>query len=691
MSFEIEELKDMHERAHVANRDNAKEATDDAYFHHISQWDADIKSASSLRLEATFDITSKAVRRMTGKLENAQVNIDFEVEDEDRRDGADVADGMYLNDNRLNSSKEAVDNAILEMVVSGMGAWEVYTTYKTNSMGDNHQVIRRRPIFEAYRTCLIDPDATLRDKSDADFMSVITGFTEDGYKKAVKDLTGEEPNIIDSFYEPERDYKFRWYSRGIEEVIYITSFYHREKVKDNILRLVNPYNEEMLISEHSIESVMDELVEGGYQIDFVKEIERWEVMRYIATGEDIIKREAVAGEHIPITPMYGERGYIDRIETYQGFIRKAKDPQRLHNFQNCYVMDVVSTSPAAKPMFYPEQIAGLTDMYQENGADNRFPYYLIRKTTAKGEQLPEGPVGQMPGPILPDAILQSIELSRRSVEDVASVGVEKDMRDPDLSGKAYEVIQVNTDEQTAIYLNFVKYAKRRDAEIWASMASQTYDTPRTVNISRRDGSRDSVELMKTVIDEETGNVAVLNDITNIQFEVYAEVSTSYSTKRDQTIDRLSNLQAKMDPSDPKSSILTLKVMELMDGVDLDDIRKYARREQMIQGIIEPESDEEKEFMQQMANKEQEPSAEMVYAQAAQMKEEREAIKDQANNEIARLKEQTSTFKAITEREKVKIAAHEAGAEINFKNLRATGQQIDNVLKLGGSLRANVNG
>ena len=41
-----------------------------------------------------------------------------------------------------------------------------------------------------------------------------------------------------------------------------------------------------------------------------KEVERYEITRYIASGAMILDSQVIAGDNIPIIPMYGERAYV---------------------------------------------------------------------------------------------------------------------------------------------------------------------------------------------------------------------------------------------------------------------------------------------------------------------------------------------------------------------------------------------
>ena len=692
MSLSLKELKDMHEKGYNYGYENRLKAADDLMFYWVTHWDDQMLSASPLAYRGQFDVLRKAGRQIIGDLRSNEISIDFEPTDESRVDGADLIDGMYRSDDRRNSTIEAYDYAQQEQVVSGVGAWELFTDYISNRAGFDQQVIKRRYIPEANNTVFWDPNAKALDKSDARYCSVLTAYSEQGYKDLREELGLEEVNIVPSnFSDPEQSYTFPWLIT--DKKLYVTTFYYCHKVKDVIYTLESPVGETILQRKSDLErnDVLDDLADAGYNIVDERNIERWAVTQYIASGMEILSEVEIANEHIPVVPCYGERAFVEGVEVYEGVTRLAKDPQRLRDFQLSYLTDIVSRSPRPKPIFNPEQIQGFEDMYDESGADNNYPYLLANRYDANGQPLPLGPVAMMPEQPIPSALIASIELSRQAVEDVANPGVPQDIADPDTSGKAVLALQNRLDQQSIVYQQNFKHAKRRDAEVYASFASNIYDTPRDVTITKPDGSRERVKIMEAVIDKETGAPVVLNDLTNSEFDVFATISRSYTTKKQETIENIDNTIVQLPPGDPMQMALILKKMALMEGVEFDDIREYSNKQLILRGFKEPETDEEKQMMQQAAQQQQQPDAAMELAKAEQMKgqaqmmkAQNEGIKAQAQIQNEQIKTQIDGFEAQTGRINAQVDAQKAGAEINYKQVDTLGKQIDNAMKLRGA-------
>ena len=310
---------------------------------------------------------------------------------------------------------------------------------------------------------------------------------------------------------------------------------------------------------------------------------------------------------------------------------------------------------------------------------------------ANGAEMDKNP-GIMPEQKVPDALIQAIALSREAVEDVANPGIPQDIADPDTSGRAVQTLDIRMDRQTSIYQKNFKHSKRRDAVIYASMASAVYVEPRRVTTVTPDGQQTEQVLMETVVDQQTGQIRVINDLTNTEFEAYAKIGPSYTSQREQTRHELSIMIQTMDPNDPMRQALMLKYIRMMDGEEFEDIRKYANRQLLMSGIKEPETEEEammlQQAQQQAAEQAKQPSPQMLLAQgeymkgqAAMAREQLEVAKFQAEHQIDIGKLQIDGFVAETGRMLAQVKAAEVGAKIEDTRANQFGKKVDNTIKL----------
>lgn len=695
MPLELEEIKRLHEKAYTAGQVTREQASDDLVFYWITHWDDQTWSDSELEYRGEFDMIRSAGRDILSQLASNPVQNDFEAINDTPEEVADIADGLYRRDANHNDSIESFGVGEQEAVVCGYGAWILETKYKSNRIGDKKQIITRKAAYEANNNGFWDSNAKKIDKSDANYFTYLSAYSGEGYKELVSEMTGEEPIDINpnSFAHPEQSYTFPWIT-GEGEKIYVVEFYHREKVKETIITMVDPFGETAVYREKALESVMDELLETGFVRDESQDkiIDTWEIRKYIASGEKILngngKGERIAGTNIPVVPIYGEYAIVEGEIHYEGVTRLAKDPQRNRDFALSYLTDLFSKSPREKPIFFPEQIAGFTDMYELNGSDNNYPYLLQNRKSVDGEDLPIGAVGTMQAPQIPPALAATIDLSSQAIREVANPGIPQDITDVDIAKESVLAFQARLDMQSMIYQTNRKHSKRRDAEIYAGMAAEIYDTSRTEKIELPDGTKKEVELMEYVMDEETGDLVILNDLRTAEFEITSRIGADYTSQKEQTLDRLEKTLLGMAPDDPMRKAVQLKIIQLSDGVEMKDLKEFANKQLVISGIKEPETDEEKAILEQAMNAPQEPDAAMKLAEAENKKgdadilnAQREGVKMNLDDENSKTKHQIEMFKAETERMALQVDAQEAGAKITKTGVDTTGVHLDNQKKI----------
>ena len=136
--LELDELKRKHDKAYNHGQTTREQASDDLIFYWVTQWDDTLLEDSQLGYRGEFNIVRKAQRQIHSDLRASAVQVDFVPLDDEREDGADLLDGLYLTDDRRNSSIESYDNATLEAIDCGVGGWELYTEYETNAIGDQN-------------------------------------------------------------------------------------------------------------------------------------------------------------------------------------------------------------------------------------------------------------------------------------------------------------------------------------------------------------------------------------------------------------------------------------------------------------------------------------------------------------------------------------------------------------------------
>ncbi len=681
--MELEDFKKLHDKAYLNNQTTRERAADDLVFYWITQWGEKHFQSSTIQIRMQFDQIRKAGRKIITDLKTNPIQVDFQPVDGTDDSLADTVEGMYRADMRNNIALEAKENASVEAMVCGFGAWEEITKEVTGKRGRKRQKIQRMPIYEANNVAFCDPNAKLQDKSDSDYWSILVPYTCDGYIKLVKDLTGEEVDdnyVESSFATPETGYSFNWFDSS--EVYYISRFYHRTYHDETIYVYQDIMGDAREIAESEIDDELEsELELAGYQVveEYEKEVKK--VKLYILGGDVILAEYDIPGDKIPVIPMYGERAIIEGEEHYEGITRLAKDPQRLRNFIGSYIADIAARTPLRQPIYLPEQIAGFEYMYEQNGADQVYPYLLQNRMGVDSQPLPIGAVGTSEPQELPSSAAQAFELATASINDVAGEPLPGNISDTDLSGEALKELRGKMEAQSYIYQHNLKAALRRDAEIYVGIASVIYDTEQSVTVVKVDGARARETINEKQIEPSSLQIKYKNNLKDAEFEVYADIGASYSSMREKSLDDTKEMLRMSPPDDPMRKILQLKFYTESQGEINKPMRDYARKQLVLMGVYPPETDEEKAMTAQAMQQEQQPDPAMVMAQAEMGKAQAEQMNAQSNM----VDKQVDMYNAETKRQEVQIKAAQAGVDIENKKVDTAGKMLDNSLKLRQSV------
>ena len=555
---------------------------------------------------------------------------------------------MYLTDMRHNSAKIAVNVAVREQVEAGVGAWRIVTEYEDQDPTSNNQIIRREPIHSACSSVIWDSNSKQMDKSAARHCTIIHSMSKNGWEAFA------EEHDIDVDDEPDfqspNDWTFPW---ATQDTIHIAEFYEVEEKKEAAFIYLDPMTQEPVsYFKRDIKDVIDELAERGFQKVAERQIKRKRVYKTLLSSTQIYKdKQLIAGEHIPIVPCFGEWGFVESKEVYEGVVRLTKDGQRLRNMIMSFNADIVARTPKKKPFFWPEQIAGYEFMY--NGTDD-YPYYLLNRTDDNSGDLPLQPLAYMENPEVPQANAYMLEAATAAVKEVATLGVDAEaVNGGQVAFDTVNQLNMRSDLETYVFQDNLATAMRRDGEIYQSMVNDLYDVPRNVTITLEDGSEKDVELMSEVIDFTTGQRAVLNDIRG-RYECYTDVGPSFQSMKQQNRGEIQELLSKTVQGTPEYQLLLLQYFTLLDGKGVELMRDYANKQLVLMGAKKPETPEEEQWLaeaQQSKQGQEDPA--MVQAQGVLLQGQAELAK--AQNDSVSLQIEAAKVEAQNQLNSAKIA------------------------------------
>lgn len=606
----------------MASDEARTEATNDLYFSRVSQWDDWLSDYTTLQYRGQFDVVRPVVRKLVAEMRRNPIDVLFRPKDGADPNSADVLMGMYRTDMRHNTAKISVNIAVREQIEAGFGAWRLVTEYEDQDPTSNNQVIRRVPIHEACTHVVWDSNSKQMDRSDATRCTVINAMSRDGWK-AFAEKHGFDEDEIPSFQNPDMNWLFPWLT---SDVVYVGEYYEVEEKKETVFIYQDPLTgEPVSYFQRDIKDVIDELADKGMIKVAEKKVKRRRVYKSIITCTTILKdREPIAGEHIPIVPVYGEWSFAGDKEVYEGVVRLTKDGQRLRNMIMSFNADIVARTPKKKPIFWPEQIEGYEYMY---GGNDDYPYYLLNRTDENNGDLPVQPISYMENPEVPQANAYMLEAATNSVSQVATMGVDAEAANGQVAFDTVNQLNMRADLETYVFQDNLATAMRRDGEIYQSMVNDIYDVPRQVMMTLEDGTEKKVQLLTQAVDYQTGTVVTLNDIRG-RYECYTDTGPSFQSMKEQNRAEIQELLAKVPPGTPEWQMLLLQYFTLLDGKGVEMMREYANKQLVMMGLKKPETPEEIQMFEQAQQQPKEPSPEQTQAQGVLLQGQAELLKAQ---------------------------------------------------------------
>lgn len=651
-------------------RDERLQCLEDRRFYSIAgaQWEGALAEQFANKPKFEVNKIHLSVMRIINEYRNNRITVDFIPKEGTENDKmADACDGLYRADEEDSGAAEAYDNAFEEAVGGGFGAFRLRTVYEDEyDDEDDRQRIRIEPIYDADSTVFFDLNAKRQDKSDARSCYVLTAMTRSAYI----DEWGDDPTSW-----PKEVYanEFDW---ATPDTVYVAEVYKVEDRSETIRIFQTLSGEEERYTQADFEN--DDTLENmlaaiGSREVRQKRVKRRKVRKYLMSGNAILEDCGyIAGDKIPVIPVYGKRWFVDNIERCMGHVRLAKDAQRLKNMQLSKLGEISALTPIEKPIFVPDQVAGHEVMWAEDNIKN-YPYLLLNQIMdANGNEVAAGPVGYTKPPQVPPALAGLLQITEQDMQDILGRQETGEEVMSNISGKAVELIQTRLDMQSFIYMSNMAKAVKRSGEVWLSMAKDVLvESGRKMKAIGPQGELSTVELGRPVMNEETGEVEYENDMSSAKLEVAVDVGPSSSSRRSATVRSLIGMiQISQDPE--TRTVLTAMAMMNMEGEGISDVRDFFRGKLVQMGVVKPTPEEAKQMAEAMQN--QQPDPQTLYLQAEAAKSQALATKAQADTEYTLARTEETRAKTVETLSGVDTARRESALK--------TAQGIADVLQGG---------
>jgi hypothetical protein len=628
----------------TALRDERLQCLQDRRFYSIAgaQWEGPLGQQFENKPRFEVNKIHLAVIRIINEYRNNRITVNFVSKaGEDREDLADTCASLYRADEQDSTAEEAYDNAFEEAVGGGFGAWRLRTVYEDDEdEDDDRQRVRIEPIFDADSSVFFDLNAKRQDKADARSCYVLTAMTLDAYKEEWGDDPASWPKQI-------HQRAFDWLT---PDVVYVAELYRVEDTTETLHFYRGLDGTERKVRDAELEADEDleeTLAATGWREVRQKKIKTRQVHKYIMSGSKVLEDcGIIAGKCIPIIPVYGKRWFVDNVERCMGHVRLAKDPQRLKNMQLSKLGEYAAYSAIEKPIFTPEQISGHQQMWADDNIKN-YPYLLVNQLTdPNGNPAAIGPQSYTKAPDIPPAMAALLQVTEQDMQDVLGNQQAGEQLQPNISGKAVELIQNKLDMQTFIYVSNMAKAIKRSGEVWLSIAKDILvEEGRKMKGVGVQGEVEQVELMRPVTGE-AGAVEYENDLSDASFDVAVDVGPSSASKKQSTVRSLTGMMA-ITQDQETLQVLGAMAMMNMEGEGIGEVRGYFRSKLIKMGVVKPTDEEMKTLQEeQQAQASQPPDANTQFLQASADQASAEAVKARADTVLTINKARESEAKTM---------------------------------------------
>ena len=473
-------------------------------------------------------------------------------------------------------------------------------------------------------------DRSSREPSgaDANHVYAMHYMTEDDFKKAYPDevATGWQAAEMDATTMTAHGWE-------VDEMVRVCHFWQMQEEPCTLML------EEGTGDIVDVTDWTEEAIEKAAQLDqdgkpMVRETTRPYAECYVLNGNKVI--DGPYRLNISRLPIFRVEGWALQEASVRyrwGFVRNAKDPQRLHNYWRSILAEELQKSPASKWLLDSTAMKTGLDVKFRNAHLNgdNILFWDSQADGAKPEYIEPPRINQ--------AVLTEAQMSVQDIKDVtnkheASLGVTSN----EVSGKAITARQRVSELGDRIYLENMNIAQAEAAKVINELIPEVYDSHRVVKLT---GDDDQVVLRE--INSDFGDATP--DVTKGVYDLTYTTGPSYATKREEATETMLTLMNHMPQTGnyivdiiarnmdiPGAEEVAERMMSLLPPgmVNLERLSESAR--QRVEESMKAQQEE------QAVN--QQVQMEMLKGQFAKLKAEIDditarAMKSEAQAELAR--------------------------------------------------------
>lgn len=644
--------------------DSYDKAYDDYEFTNgIGQWEAETIRQRKLegRPALTLNNLLPYKNQVVNDIRQADIAIRVSpVDDGGDVDTADVFAGIIRNIEKQSRARQHYCNAADTAVSSGYGYMRVTTDYCDPKTFDQEIYIEG---INNFQSVYLDPNAQEVDGSDAEYGFVFDDMPEERFKALYPDA---EVCSIEDGQGWVKDNHVR-----------VAEYYYKDYEKFTIYKVAISYPDGTTGTLTATQEELDALEAEGATYEEIdsRESELVKVKHALISGTEILEETEWLGKYIPIVPVYGLKTFLNGEVCYQSLIHQAKDAQRMFNYWKTASTEFIALQQKSPWVGYLGSFKSKLRQWQESHLRN-IPFLEIDPVYGKNEEL-------LPPPTKAPPITGSTSMMQEAMsarDDVMfSLGMPQanmGQQGNEVSGIAIRNRQIEGDNATFHFVDNLTASITQVGRILVDLIPKIYSERKILRIIGDDGEEKTVPVNSPfAIDQETGDKipmasglekAGIYELNVGKYDVVADIGASYSSKRQETADKLTQaMGARPELFDVVGDLF-------FDALDLPKGKEIAKR---LRSIMQPElfeDDPNAARLQAAALQIQQLNEQLLNMEAAlDMKNqdaEHEKAKDMAEIELKRQEMMNDTAKTQADIAKIE-------AEIREKNVGTTAETL----------------
>ncbi len=519
---------------------------------------------------------------------------------------ADILTGMVRNIEAKSATKRPYVTAGASAARCSIGWWRVLTDYTSPTSFEQEILIE--PIVNPFAV-VCDPVAVTPTRQDAEWMFVLDEFSEDAFAR-----TWPKAQPV-SFDGKDNEAWSQGWLNPTRKTIRVAEYWRKVHEPATVCQLIDGRTG----FKDDLPKEMHELIVNERESDRI----RVEVIK--TNGFEILeKAQEWPTRHIPIVAVVGEEYSVGQQRVRHSVIRFAKDTQTLYNYWLSTQTEHLALQPKAPYVATAKQVNKYADVWKTaNTANHSVLIYDVDKDAPTARPQREQP------PTSSSAFTEQVMRATDGMKATtgiysASLGAQGN----ETSGKAIQARDRQGDVSTFEFRDNLDASVEYTGQILVDLIPIIYDTPRMARILGEDGEEDFAEINKPVMNPETGQQEVENDLKRGEYAVHVRSGPSYTTRRQEAAESMLQF---IQTSPQAATIVMDLVAKNMDWPGADEFAERFKKQLPPQ--LQPETDdpEEQQQRQQAAQAAQEQQQQVERAQNAEISEtEAKAAKTMAD-------------------------------------------------------------